>query len=442
MRVLVVGGGGREHALAWRLSRDRMVSEVICAPGNAGIAEVARLAPVSATDIEALAALAERERIDLTVAGPEAPLDLGIADLFASRGLRLFGPSRAAAQLECSKVFAKGFMSRHGIPTARYRVCTSASEARQIVASGELGFPVVVKADGLAAGKGVVVAPDLTAANEAIQAAMEDRQFGDAGARLVLEECLSGPEVSFFALCDGTRAVPLMTAQDHKRAFDNDEGPNTGGMGAFAPSPLIDAAGRDRIMREIVDPVLAGMRAEGHEYRGFLYAGLMMTCNGPRVIEFNVRFGDPEAQVVIPMIEDDLAPYLTAAADGHLAGAPRFSDRKHVGVVVASAGYPGPVQTGRSIRGLDESVRVDDVLVFHAATTSAPVTGGCGRADAVASGFGRSHRVLTTGGRVLTVVGRGDSYASAIARAYEAVAHISFEGMQFRRDIGRKALTS
>jgi phosphoribosylamine--glycine ligase len=442
MRVLVVGGGGREHALAWRLSHDRTVSEVICAPGNAGIADVARLAPVSATDIDGLADLAVRERIDLTVVGPEAPLAAGIADRFASRGLRLFGPSRAAAQLECSKVFAKEFMTRHGVPTARYRVCDSAEEARQVVESGEFGFPVVVKADGLAAGKGVVVAPDAASAHAAIRAAMEDRQFGDAGARVVLEECLTGPEVSFFALCDGTRAVPLMTAQDHKRVFDNDEGPNTGGMGAFAPSPLIDAAQQDRIMREIVEPVLAGMRAEGHEYRGFLYAGLMMTSDGPRVIEFNVRFGDPEAQVVIPMIDEDLAPYLAAAADGHLDGAPRFAARKHVGVVLASAGYPGPVTTGLPIRGLDEAARLDDVLIFHSGTTAAPVTAGCGRADALASGFGRSHRVLTAGGRVLTVVGTGDSYESAIARAYEAVNRISFEGMQFRRDIGRKALVS
>lgn len=440
MRVLVVGGGGREHALAWRLSRDQTVAEVICAPGNAGIAEVARLAPVSATDIEGLASLAERERIDLTVAGPEGPLDLGIADLFARRGLRLFGPSRAAARLECSKVFAKEFMARHGVPTARYRACTSAEDARRIVASGELGFPIVVKADGLAAGKGVVVAPDTAVANDAIRSAMEDRQFGEAGARLVLEECLSGPEVSFFALCDGTRAVPLMTAQDHKRVFDNDEGPNTGGMGAFAPSPLIDAAQQDRILREIVEPVMAGMRADGHEYRGFLYAGLMMTCDGPRVIEFNVRFGDPEAQVVIPMIDEDLAPSLVAAADGNLQRAPRFGDRKQVGVVLASAGYPGPIEAGVPIRGLDDAARLEDVLLFHSGTTSAPVTGGCGRADAIASGFGRSHRVLTSGGRVLTVVGQGASYESAIARAYDAVSRISFEGMQFRRDIGRKAL--
>jgi phosphoribosylamine--glycine ligase len=442
MRVLVVGGGGREHALAWKLSRERSVSEVLCAPGNAGIAEVARLAPVAAGDIQGLASLAERERIDLTVAGPELPLERGIADVFAERGLRLFGPTRAAARLECSKVFAKDFMARHGVPTARYRVCASAAEAREIVASGELGFPVVVKADGLAAGKGVVVAPDLAAAHDAIHASMEERQFGDAGARVVLEECLSGPEVSFFTLCDGTRAVPLMTAQDHKRVFDGDEGPNTGGMGAFAPSPLIDPAQQERIMREIVEPVMAGMRADGHEYRGFLYVGLMMTCDGPRVIEFNVRFGDPEAQVVIPMIEDDLAPYLASAADGELHSAPQFTARKHVGVVLASRGYPAPGPIGDPVRGLDEATRLEDVLVFHAGTTSAPMTAGCARADAVSSGFGRTRQVLTAGGRVLTVVGQGASYEQAIARAYDAVSRISFDGMQYRRDIGRKAFAS
>jgi phosphoribosylamine--glycine ligase len=441
MKVLVVGAGGREHALAWKLSREPGVSEVLCAPGNAGIGSVARLIPIGAGDVAALADLAARERIDLTVAGPELPLDRGIADLFRTRGLRLFGPSRAAARLESSKIFAKDFMARHGIPTARYRVCSSADDARRIVSSGELGLPVVVKADGLAAGKGVVVARDAAEADAAIRASMEDRQFGDAGSRLVLEECLSGPEVSFFAICDGTRAVPLITAQDHKRAFDDDEGPNTGGMGAFAPSPLIGSAQQARIMREVVDPVIAGMRADGHEYRGFLYAGLMMTCDGPRVIEFNVRFGDPEAQVVVPMIDDELAPYLAAAADGTLTAAPRFGSMKHVGVVLASKGYPASGPTGVPISGLDAAGRLEDVLVFHAATTAAPVTTGCGPADAAASGSGRAHQTFTAGGRVLTVVGRGPTYETAIGRAYEGVARISFDGMHYRRDIGRKALT-
>lgn len=442
MKVLVVGGGGREHALAWKLSREAAVTEVLCAPGNAGIGSVARLLPVQAGDVEGLAQLAERERIDLTIAGPELPLDRGIADLFAARGLRLFGPTRAAAQLECSKVFAKNFMQRHGIPTARFRVCNDADDARRVVASRELGFPVVVKADGLAAGKGVVVAQDEVEARHAIGDAMDDRQFGDAGARVVLEECMTGPEVSFFALCDGTRAVPLMTAQDHKRIFDGDEGPNTGGMGAFAPSPLVDEAQQARIMRDVIDPVMAGMRADGHPYRGFLYAGLMMTTDGPRVIEFNVRFGDPEAQVVIPMLREDLAPYLVAAADGVLGAGPKFSLAPRAGVVLASRGYPSSGPTGLPIAGLDDVARMEDVLVFHSGTTAVPVTAGCGTADGQAASFGRTERVLTAGGRVLTVVGGGNSYHEAIDRAYAAVAKISFDGMQYRRDIGRKALAS
>ena len=442
MRVLVVGGGGREHALAWKLASEPGVSEVLCAPGNAGIESVARLLPVNAGDVEGLARLARQERIDLTIAGPELPLDRGIADLFASQGLRLFGPTRAAAQLECSKVFAKEFMARHGIPTARYRVCADADAARRVVASGELGFPVVVKADGLAAGKGVVVAADAAEAAAAIRDAMEDRQFGEAGARVVLEECMTGPEVSFFALCDGTRAVPLMTAQDHKRIFDGDQGPNTGGMGAFAPSPLVDDAQQARIMTEIIEPVMAGMRAEGHPYRGFLYAGLMMTCDGPRVIEFNVRFGDPEAQVVIPMVDGELAPLLAAAADGALTSAPRFRSSPHVGVVLASSGYPSATTAGVPIAGLDDVAIIKDVLVFHSGTTTSPAVSGCGRVDGAAASFGRTQKVLTAGGRVLTVVGRGDTYQAAIDRAYAAVARISFDGMQYRRDIGRKALTT
>jgi phosphoribosylamine--glycine ligase len=423
MKVLVVGGGGREHALAWKLASEPSVSEVLCAPGNAGISQVGRLVDVAAGDPGALASLVERESVDLTVVGPELPLDRGIADLFATRGLKIFGPSRSAAQLECSKVFAKAFMARHGIPTARYRACDTAAEAHAIVGSGELGFPLVVKADGLAAGKGVVVAPDRSAADLAVTAAMEDRQFGDAGSRVVLEECLSGPEVSFFAICDGRRAAPLMSAQDHKRAFDGDQGPNTGGMGAFTPSPLVDKPLQQRIMREIVNPVVNGLRDDGHAYVGFLYAGLMLTCDGPRVIEFNVRFGDPEAQVVIPMIADDLAPRLAAAAEGALDDAPiAFRPERHVGVVLASSGYPGSSPTGIPIRGLEDAERLDDVLVFHAGTAR------------------RGADVVTAGGRVLTVVGRGARFEDAIARAYAGVSKISFEGMHYRRDIGRKAL--
>ena len=425
MKILVIGGGGREHAFAWKLAREARVARVIAAPGNPGIARIAHTVPVAATDLDGLLALARSEQVDLTVVGPEAPLDRGVSDLFRANGLRIFGPTRAAAALECSKVFAKAFMARHGIPTARYRVCDDASAARAAIESGELGLPIVVKADGLAAGKGVVVAPDRETALSAIQAVMEERQFGDAGSRVVLEECLTGLEVSFFALSDGTRAIPLMSAQDHKRAYDGDQGPNTGGMGAFSPSPLVDAALEARIMREIVDPVIAGMRAEGHEYRGFLYAGLMLTCDGPKVIEFNVRFGDPEAQVVIPMFTGDLAPLLASSADGALPSqAPEFSARKHVGVVVAAAGYPGTVRPGSPIEGIDRAAELDDVIVFHAGT----------KLD--------GSRVVTAGGRVLTVVGRGDNYEDAIRRAYDGVARISFEGMQYRKDIARKALQS
>lgn len=423
MRLLVIGSGAREHALAWKLSKDADVERVICAPGNPGIARVAQVANVAATDLVALLALARTERIDLTVVGPELPLERGIADLFTANGQRVLGPTRAAAALECSKVFAKSFMARHGIPTARYRVCDDAQMARALVDRGELGFPVVVKADGLAAGKGVVVAPDRATAITAIQAAMEERQFGDAGSRLVLEECLTGPEVSFFVVCDGTRAIPLMSAQDHKRVFDGDQGPNTGGMGAFAPSPLVDGAMQERIVRDIVRPVIEGMKAEGHEYRGFLYAGLMLTCDGPKVIEFNVRFGDPEAQVVLPMIEGSLARCLASSAEGALEEPGiTFNSKKHVGVVIASAGYPGVVRSDVPIEGLSAAEAEEDVLVFHAGTKEK---------DGV---------LVTAGGRVLTIVGRGKSYQEAIDRAYTAVGRISFEGMQYRRDIGKKAL--
>jgi phosphoribosylamine--glycine ligase len=313
-------------------------------------------------------------------------------------------------------------MTRHGIPTARFRICDTARDAHQIVATGELGLPVVIKADGLAAGKGVVVAADRAEAEDAIRVAMEDRQFGQAGARVVIEECLTGPEVSFFAVCDGRRAMPLGSAQDHKRVFDDDRGPNTGGMGAFAPSPLMDRELQARVMREIVEPVVRGMRDEGHEYRGFLYVGLMITCDGPKVIEFNVRFGDPEAQVVLPLVEGDLPALLAAAADGDL-GSHVVSTRAGVavGVVLASQGYPGAVTTGVPIRGIELASRLADVEVFHAATAR------------------RGDTLVTAGGRVLTVVGRGPTFERAIALAYEGVSLVAFEGMQYRRDIGLKA---
>ena len=422
MRVLVLGSGGREHALVARLATEPGVT-VIAAPGNPGIAQLVPVHPVDLRDPAAMLALAERERADLTVVGPELPLSVGVADAFAAAGRLLLGPTAAAAQLETSKAFAKAFMARHHVPTARFHTAESAADALAVVRAGSFGFPVVLKADGLAAGKGVVIAPDLATAEETITAAMIGGRFGHAGERLVIEECLVGPEVSFFVLSDGTRALPLGTAQDHKRIFDNDEGPNTGGMGAFAPSPLVDETLHGQVMRQIVDPVIAGMAAEGHPFAGFLYVGLMLTADGPKVIEFNVRLGDPEAQVLLPRIATPLAPLLAAAARGDLRDQPcTLSDDALVGVVLASRGYPDSSESGQTIRGIADA-EAAGARVIHAGTAQ---TG----AD-----------LVTAGGRVLAVVGAGQHFSEAIDRAYAGVRAIHFDGMQYRTDIGRKALT-
>ena len=425
MRLLLIGGGAREHALAWKLTAERGVDEVISAPGNAGIARMSRCLPIDVGDPDAILRLAMRESVDFTIVGPEMPLASGVADVFAAAGRPLFGPVRAAARLESSKAFAKNFMARHGVPTAGFRLCDSEADAIAAVGGGEFGFPVVVKADGLAAGKGVTIAPDRETAEMAVREAMVDRRFGDAGSRLVIEECMVGPEASLFVVCDGRRGMALPYAQDHKRAYDNDEGPNTGGMGAFAPSPLVNADLDARITREIVEPVLAGLVAEGLEYRGVLYVGLMLTPEGPRVVEFNVRLGDPEAQVVLPMIETDLAHVLLAAANGDLGDARwQVTSDPHVGVVLASGGYPGAYEKGCPIAGLEAAAEQPGVVVFHAGTAT------------------REDRIVTSGGRVLTVVGRGGSFAEAIERAYGAAALISFDGKHVRTDIGKKALTA
>jgi phosphoribosylamine--glycine ligase len=423
MRVLVIGSGAREHALVAHLSRDLAPGSVICAPGNPGIHALARTVSIDSSDIDALLLLARRDHIDLTVVGPELPLSLGIVDRFTEAGAAIFGPTADAARLESSKAFAKNFMARHGIPTARFHTSESLDDARRVLRGGSLGWPVVLKVDGLAAGKGVVVSPDLQSAEVTAEAVMGQRKFGSAGDKLVLEECLQGTEVSFFTVCDGTRALPIGSAQDHKRIFDDDRGPNTGGMGAFAPSPLVTDELQARIMHDIVEPVMNGMAADGHPFRGFLYTGLMLTDAGPKVIEFNVRLGDPEAQVVLPLIDEPIAPLLAAAAAGQLHQASvRIGRGCFTGVVMASRGYPDSSESGREITGVRGAEAIPELTVYHAGTA---------RTDG---------HIVTAGGRVLTVVGGGASYAESIVRAYAGVLQISFDGMQFRHDIGRKAL--
>jgi phosphoribosylamine--glycine ligase len=432
MRILVLGSGAREHALAWKLVHEPKVTHVICAPGNPGIARSLATTPIDVLDTDAVIRLADQELIDLTVVGPEAPLGRGLADRFEAEGRRVFGPTRAAAQLETSKAFAKDFMRRHHVATAHYRVCTSPAEAIAAIRSGEFGDALVVKADGLAAGKGVVVAPDRGTAESAVASAMIDKSFGDAGSRIVLEEMLIGPEVSFFVVANGEQYVSLLSAQDHKRIFDGDRGPNTGGMGAFSPSPLMNDALQLQIERTIVQPVLTGMAAEGNPFRGFLYCGLMLTPDGPKVIEFNVRFGDPEAQVVLPLLDQPLSELLSSATAQAVAlrtsqfrsEGDRLSGRRvAVGVVLAAHGYPGEVRTGDIIHGLDDVARdCPEVQVFYAGVRQ------------------RGDDLITSGGRVLTVMATAPSYQIAIARAYEAASKIKFDGMQYRRDIGRSAL--
>lgn len=386
------------------------------------MAGIGRCLPGSVTDPEGLLALVEREGVALTVVGPEAALDAGIADLFRARGHAIVGPVRQAAALETSKAFAKRFMARAGIPTARFVTCTDLETALDAVGGEAFGFPVVVKADGLAGGKGVVIASTREEAEDAVRAAMVDRQFGDAGTTLVIEECLTGPEVSFFVLADGRRAIPLGSAQDHKRVFDDDRGPNTGGMGAFAPSPLMTPALEAEVMRTIVQPVLDGLPEDGG-YRGFLYVSLMLTPAGPKVIEFNVRFGDPETQVVWPLLSGNMTGILRAAALGNLGDVPvAQAPGACVGVVLAAPGYPSKPVTGQVIHGAGIDFG-PDVIVFHAGTAI------------------RDGQLVASGGRVLTVVGRGADHAEAMTRAYAAVARISFDGMHYRRDIGTKALT-
>jgi phosphoribosylamine--glycine ligase len=422
VKVLVIGGGGREHALAWKLAASKRVTEVLVAPGNAGTAREAkcRNVAVAAEDVPGLVALAQREGIGFTVVGPEGPLAAGVVDAFRAAGLRVFGPTQAAAQIEASKAFTKDFLARHGIPTAQYRVFTEIEPALAYVARH--GAPIVVKADGLAAGKGVVVATTVDEAQAAIRD-MLGGQFGTAGARVVIEDFLVGEEASYIVVASGPNYVPLASAQDHKRIFDGDRGPNTGGMGAYSPAPVVTAEVDARVRREVIEPTLNALAAEGRPFTGFLYAGLMIAPDGgPRVVEFNARLGDPETQPILMRLDSDLLDLLEAAVAGDPRQAPpRWKPQAALGVVLAAAGYPGEIRKGDTIRGLDTESGAN-AKVFHAGTAH------------------RDGAVVTGGGRVLCVCGLGGSVRDAQRAAYAAVAPISWDGMQFRRDIGYRAI--
>jgi len=422
VRILILGGGGRESALAWAIRRSPLVTALVAAPGNPGIARHARCVPIRLDDHEAILALVARERIDLTVVGPEAPLVAGIADRLAAAGHAVFGPSAAAARIEGSKAFAKDLMARHRVPTARFATFTDAAAARGY--ARELGAPCVVKTDGLAAGKGAIVCATVEEADAAIAACMERAEFGDAGRTVVIEEFMRGEEASFFAIASGTDVLPLTAAQDHKTVFDGDRGPNTGGMGAFSPVASFDIATEQRVMDAIVKPVVAALAAEGAPYHGVLYVGLMLTSEGPKVVEFNCRFGDPECQVLLVRLAEDLVPVLHAVAR-HAPLPPRvkWSDDAAVCVNLASGGYPGRYATGLPISGIEEAERTG-ALVFHAGTAD---TDG---------------RLVTAGGRVLSVTGAGATLPDALRRVYAAIAAIRFEGMHYRRDIGTRPAAS
>ena len=420
MRILVVGGGGREHALVWKLAQSPRVEKIFCAPGNPGIARIAECVDISADNIKALCGFAREQNIDLTVVGPEKPLTEGIVDYFSAQGLRVFGPSQAAARLEGSKTFAKERMRAYHVPTADFAVFTSAAEARDYIL--RRGTGVVVKADGLAAGKGVVVAETAAEALAAVDEIMLKKVHGEAGSQVVLEERLLGEEASLLAFTDGTTVVPMVAAQDHKRVGDGDTGPNTGGMGAYAPAPVVTPALQEQICRTILQPMVDGMRRDGIIYRGCLYAGLMITADGPKVIEFNARFGDPETQVVLPLLAGDLVPILEACVDGTLSGCDvRWMDGAAVCVVMAAGGYPGEYRRGDPITGVSEA-EAGGVVVFHAGT-----------------GFA-GDSMVTNGGRVLGVTAVAGSIAAAVEKVYPSVERIRFTGAQYRRDIAHRAL--
>lgn len=421
MNVLVIGSGGREHALTWKIAQSPLVEEIYCAPGNPGMATIATCVDIGVNDFDVLLNFAKDKNIELTVVGPEDPLADGIVDVFRDAGLRAFGPSKAAAQLEGSKAFAKQVMERHNIPTAAYAEFDNAQEAEAYVR--EQGAPIVIKADGLAAGKGVTVAQTVDEAVAAIQDAMVDNVFGDAGARVIVEECMFGEEASIFALSDGEHLIALASSQDHKPALDGDKGPNTGGMGAYSPAPVVTDDLFAEIQERVLDACIQGMRKDGNPYTGVLYAGLMMTDIGPRVVEFNCRFGDPETQVVLPRMKSDIVPLMMACCDGTLSEhALEWEDRECVTVVMASGGYPKEYEKGKAITGIEDAESSDECMVFHAGTKNF------------------EGDLVTNGGRVLNVTAYGKTIGDGIRSAYEGVSKISFEGAFTRSDIGKKAL--
>ncbi|MBI4972290.1 MAG: phosphoribosylamine--glycine ligase [Candidatus Omnitrophica bacterium] len=425
MRVLLIGSGGREHALVWKIAQSKLMEKIFCVPGNGGIAQQAECLDIKAEDIQGLLDFAKREKIDLTVVGPEAPLAQGIVDEFQNYNLRIFGPNKLASQLEASKVFAKELMAKYRVPTANFKIFDYADEAKKYIE--QIGAPCVVKADGLAQGKGVIVAQTVDEAKQAVTSIMQDRIFGDAGNRVIIEDCLEGQETSIIVITDSKEVIPLASSQDHKRVFDHDFGSNTGGMGAYSPAPIVTRELWKEILDTVIYRTIDGLAKEGIDYKGVLYVGIMLTKEGPKVLEFNVRFGDPETQAILPRLNSDLSEVMLATSNGKLnkitkTGGLKWDSRACVCVVCASGGYPGEYEKGKEIFGLDQTVKMKDIIVFHAGTKK------------------QGDKILTSGGRVLGVTGLGNTIKEAIDQTYQAVGKIHFAGMHYRKDIGHKAI--
>jgi phosphoribosylamine---glycine ligase len=422
MRILIIGSGGREHALVWKVAQSKLCDKIFCAPGNAGIAQIAECVDIKADDIPGLLDFARREKIDLTVVGPEVPLSLGIVDEFAKYKLKIFGPNKAAARMEASKVFSKELMAKYNVPTAPFKVFENPETAKKYIE--KIGAPCVVKADGLAAGKGVVVAKTVDEAKKAVESIMQEKIFGEAGNKVIIEECLQGEEASILVITDSKEVIALASAQDHKRVFDNDQGQNTGGMGVYSPAPVVTKELFKEILDKVIYRTIDGLVKEGIDYRGVLYAGIMLTKDGPKTLEFNVRFGDPETQAILPRLKSDLVEIMLATSEQKLNRLRNLEwlPSACVCVVCAAGGYPGNYEKGKEIKGLENAGKIDGVVVFHAGTKI------------------QNKRIVTNGGRVLGVTGLGRTIKEAIVKAYAAVQEISFEGMHYRKDIGAKAI--